>query len=48
MYYKSGQYITLHDQLYLVLGYSDYKRKILIVADKHGNTNEIYECISIK
>jgi len=35
---KSGQYIQIHGNLHLFLGYVDYKRTIWFVADMHGNT----------
>ncbi len=34
---KTGSFIKAMGMNLLVLGYSDYKRTILVVADRHGN-----------
>jgi hypothetical protein len=34
---KTGDYLIVEDKPMLVLGYKDYARKILVLADKFGN-----------
>jgi hypothetical protein len=34
---QTGSYIMVNDKPMLVLGYKDYARKILVLADKFGN-----------
>ena len=36
-FYYSGQCLTLDGIGYIVLGYSDYKRKRIVLADMYGN-----------
>jgi hypothetical protein len=40
---KTGTYVYLNGNQYLFLGYSDYKRKWLVIADTHGNKLTIHE-----
>ena len=39
---KSGEDVLFGNMVYLFLGYSDYKRKWCVVADKYGNKVKIY------
>jgi hypothetical protein len=39
--FKSGQFVSLNNMMYLFLGYSDYKKKYCVLADKHGNKLKI-------
>jgi len=39
---KTGEVINMHGQTYLFLGYSDYRKKWGVFADKYGNTHVKY------
>jgi hypothetical protein len=39
---KTGEYVYLSGIRYMVLGYSDYDRKWLVVADDYGNKSTLY------
>lgn len=39
---KSGQFIKYGELMYLFLGYCDYKRKLCLIADRHGNKTEVF------
>lgn len=36
---KSGTYVQLQGLYYMFLGYTDYKRKYGLLADRWGNTH---------
>lgn len=38
----SGTYVTFHGEQHIFLGYSDYLRRWLVIADRHGNTKTIH------
>ena len=39
---KSGQYVRLNNQIYIFLGYIDYKKSRAVIADHHGNKIDIF------
>jgi len=46
---KTGQNVKINKETYLFLGFSDYKRKIALLTDKHGNKIEVFtENLTIK
>jgi hypothetical protein len=38
----SGSYIMFNGEYHIFLGYSDYARKWLVIADRHGNKKTIH------
>jgi hypothetical protein len=36
---QCGQYVNVYGIMYMFMGYKDYKKKIMVLADRHGNVH---------
>jgi hypothetical protein len=39
---KNGQYVIKNNFVYMFLGYCDYRKKLCILSDRHGNKHQSF------